>query len=125
MKRLWLSALAVVSLVIVNAPLSVRAQSADSIRDFVHVADIVEANLRAAHSSIGQAVLNVASGRQTSVLVLLALLKQIRPDMLPPEFQPPRPGDILHSAGDTTETQCILRFKPAVCLEDGICQMLG
>src|SRR5207245_4253856 len=38
MKKIWLSALAVVSLVMVSAPLSVRAQSADSIRDFVHVA---------------------------------------------------------------------------------------
>ena len=38
MRRVWLSTLAVVSLVMVSAPLSVRAQSADSIRDFVHVA---------------------------------------------------------------------------------------
>jgi acetyl esterase/lipase len=39
MKRLWLFALAVLTLFFVSAPLSVRAQSADPIRDFVHVAD--------------------------------------------------------------------------------------
>ena len=38
MKRLWLSALAVLFFIVVSAPLSVRAQSADSVRDFVHVA---------------------------------------------------------------------------------------
>src|SRR5437879_12022377 len=39
MKRLWLSTLTVLSLIVFSAPLCVRAQSADSIRDSVHVAD--------------------------------------------------------------------------------------
>jgi acetyl esterase/lipase len=39
MKKLWLSAITALSLVALSAPLLVRAQSADSIRDFVHVAN--------------------------------------------------------------------------------------
>src|SRR5437879_4311628 len=39
MKRLWLSTLTVLSLIVFSALLCVRAQSADSIRDSVHVAD--------------------------------------------------------------------------------------
>ncbi len=39
MKRLWLSMLAVLSFLVFRTPLAVRAQSSDSIRDFVHVAD--------------------------------------------------------------------------------------
>src|SRR5215471_12902772 len=38
MKRLWLFGFAVFSLMFVSVPRSVRAQSADSVRDFVHVA---------------------------------------------------------------------------------------
>src|SRR5438309_8513545 len=38
MKIRWLAALAVLFLIVVSAPPSVRAQSADSVRDFVHVA---------------------------------------------------------------------------------------
>src|SRR5690348_681677 len=39
MKRLWIAALSVLSVVFVSSPLSVGAQSADGIRDSVHVAD--------------------------------------------------------------------------------------
>jgi acetyl esterase/lipase len=38
MKRLWISALLVLSVVFVSSPLSVRAQSADTIREAVHIA---------------------------------------------------------------------------------------
>jgi len=39
MKRLWFLTLAVLSFIALGAPLSMRAQSTDSIRDFVRVAD--------------------------------------------------------------------------------------
>ena len=39
MKRLWVPAIAVVFLVVLGTPSLMRAQSADSIRDFIHVSD--------------------------------------------------------------------------------------
>ena len=39
MKRLWLAALTILALVSFGAPYIVRAQSADSTRDFIHVAN--------------------------------------------------------------------------------------
>ena len=39
MKKFWFSILTVLSFILLSAPLSVRGQSPDSIRDFVHVGD--------------------------------------------------------------------------------------
>jgi len=69
-------------------------------RDFVPVDLAVEAMMRAAGSPCNRAV-NVATGRKTSVLDLIAMLSKVigrTPEYLHEE---PRPGDIRHSIGDT------------------------
>ncbi|MGA9856617.1 MAG: NAD-dependent epimerase/dehydratase family protein, partial [Solirubrobacteraceae bacterium] len=62
-------------------------------RDWVDVSDVVRANLLAAGSDLTGPV-NIGHGRETSVLDLIAALRDAAPDrtMPEPQFEPDRPG---------------------------------
>ncbi len=65
-------------------------------RDFVYVGDVAAANLAAIKGGSGR-VLNVSTGRATSVNDLFQLLQQITGSKIKARYCPPRPGDIRHS----------------------------
>jgi len=93
-------------------------------RDFVHVSDVVRAQLLAAESerAVGE-VINVASGRSSSLLDLIAALKAaIGRDAagLQIEHQPPRAGDLRASSADIAKARDLLGFEPRVSLEEGL-----
>src|SRR5450755_1840646 len=69
-------------------------------RDWVDVSDVVRANLLAADSGLTGAV-NIGNGSETSVLELLAALREVsdRP-LAEPEFAPERPGEVRRSCLD-------------------------
>ena len=91
-------------------------------RDFTYVADVVEANMRAAKArdGIGQ-VINFARGERTTLNQLLETLKRItgRTDVQP-EYREPRPGDVRHSLADITRAREFLGYQPQTNLEDGL-----
>ncbi|MFL5310117.1 MAG: SDR family NAD(P)-dependent oxidoreductase [Myxococcales bacterium] len=93
-------------------------------RDFVHVADVVRANLLAATAAEAPGeIVNVASGRSASLLDLIALIRQaIGPQAahLEPEHQPPRAGDLRASSADLTKARKVLGYEPRVALADGV-----
>lgn len=93
-------------------------------RDFIHVDDVVKANLLAAVSPLENRVLNVASGRQTSVLDLLALLRELSPTLPDPVFEPARSGEIRDSVAECQSTAEALGFRAEVRLEDGLAALL-
>jgi nucleoside-diphosphate-sugar epimerase len=80
-------------------------------RDFVHVGDVVRANLLACEraEAIGQTY-NVASGCSVSLLELVTALNHALDTHFTPEFQPARSGDIRHSAGDNRRITTQLGF---------------
>ncbi len=90
-------------------------------RDFVHVSDIARANLAASEreQAVGQ-VLNVASGQRVSLLDLVDMLSELGGTRFEPQFQPARPGDILHSAGDPGRLADVLGYKAQMALVDGL-----
>lgn len=95
-------------------------------RDFVHVSDIVQANLLALETDRAdyQAV-NVGTGKATSVKQVMRMLaeglgKQIEPEIVGKY----REGDIRHCVADITRAQTLLGFEPKVSLEQGIPELL-
>ena len=93
-------------------------------RDFVHVSDVVRANLLAAQSERAPGeVINVASGRSSSLLELIALIhRAIGPGAgkLAIELQEPRAGDLRASSADISKARDLLDYEPQVKLSDGL-----
>ena len=97
-------------------------------RDFVHVSDVVRANLLAAASPRAPGeVINVASGKSASLLDLIALLKEaVGPSArgLEPDHQPERAGDLRMSSADLTKASRVLEYAPLVALPQGIAMLV-
>jgi UDP-glucose 4-epimerase len=88
-------------------------------RDFVFVEDAVDAFLRAADD--GESVLlNIGSGRETSVLELYDMLASITGCPLRPEFVAPKAGEVARSVLDPGKARTTLRWEPWTSLEQGL-----
>lgn len=103
-------------------------------RDFVNVADVVQANLLAMGADLKSKaqslkppfeVLNVATGHQTSLLELLDTLETIAGNKVPRSFSPARAGDIRHSAADISEIRNTLDYQSQVGLKSGLKTLLS
>jgi UDP-glucose 4-epimerase len=90
-------------------------------RDFIHVNDVVTANLLAAETpnASGQ-VINICSGMETRIIDLLNILVQIKNADLQPKFTAKRPGDITRSIGDPQKARELLGFNQSVDLIHGL-----
>lgn len=90
-------------------------------RDFIYVADVAEANLRALTRPLtGHHGLNIACGQETSIKQLHGLLCAIlcrRPD---PVFRPRRRGDIARSCADPNQAEATLGFRARHTLAEGL-----
>ncbi|MCA3720446.1 NAD-dependent epimerase/dehydratase family protein [Phenylobacterium sp.] len=95
-------------------------------RDFVFVDDVVEALLSAAAREKGEAaeVLNVCTGRETTVLDLAARLARLTGKTMPVAHAPARAGDIRRSSGDPARLEAILGRRPGTDLSAGLAQLV-
>jgi len=95
-------------------------------RDWVDVADVVRANLRAAELDLTGPV-NIGHGQETSVLDLLAALQDASGAAEPmrPEFEPERPGEVRRSCLDVGRARRELGWEPTVALRDGLRTILA
>jgi nucleoside-diphosphate-sugar epimerase len=91
-------------------------------RDFTYISNVVDGNLRAAETvqGVGQ-VINVATGRRTTLNELLDALKKItgRTDA-EAEYREQRVGDVRHSLADITRARDFLGYEPKTGLEEGL-----
>ena len=91
-------------------------------RDFTYVANVVDANVRAAETTggVGQ-VINVANGGRVTLNELLDRLKQIMGKAeVEAEYREPRVGDVRHSLADITRAREFLGYEPLVGLDEGL-----
>jgi nucleoside-diphosphate-sugar epimerase len=91
-------------------------------RDFTYVANVVDANLRAAETTrgVGQ-VVNVANGQRITLNELLGVLKRILGrETTEAEYREARVGDVRHSLADITLAREYLGYEPKVGLEEGL-----
>jgi UDP-glucose 4-epimerase len=90
-------------------------------RDFTYVDNVVEANLAAASAEVrAGSVYNVAAGEPHSLLDLVGELGDVIGERLKVRYQPPRPGDIVHSSADITLALNELDWKPHVRFAAGL-----
>jgi UDP-glucose 4-epimerase len=94
-------------------------------RDWVDVSDVVRANLIAAGSEVTGAV-NIGHGRETSVLDLLAALRDVsdRGPLAEPEFARERPGEVRRSCLDVAKAKLDLGWEAEVDLREGLRRIL-
>jgi len=89
-------------------------------RDFVYVADVVQANLNAMTANASGRVFNIATGVQVSIKEMLAHLNEILGTKIVPKLAARQPGDILHSVADISEAKKALRFHPETPFHEGL-----
>lgn len=90
-------------------------------RDFTYIANVVDANLRAA--AVPEAsgrVFNIASGRAITVNRMLALVGELLGKSAEADYTDPRPGDIRDSLADISAARDVLGYDPEVSFEDGM-----
>lgn len=94
-------------------------------RDFVYVADVIDANLRAMFGDYrGFRVYNVGAGRQTSLKQLLSQIQKLTGSPVEPEYAEARSGDIRDSVADIALIQRELGYMPSRSLSEGLSLLL-
>jgi len=91
-------------------------------RDFTYIANVVDANMRAAQTTKGVGeIINVANGRRITLNELLDTLRTITGNTdLSARYETERVGDVRHSLADITRARALLGYEPQVGLEDGL-----
>ncbi len=96
-------------------------------RDFVHVSDIVQANLLALERPEAvYEVFNIGTGRALSVCdVALALIDELKVKVQPEVVGGFRAGDIRHCVADIGKARRLLGYEPRVKFEDGLKELVA
>jgi UDP-glucose 4-epimerase len=90
-------------------------------RDYVYVADIVEAMLAAGGSSV-VGTFNVGTGVETTVLELGGMISEACGRPFEPEIAPPRPGEVQRIAIDSSLAERELGWTARTALPDGLAE---
>jgi UDP-glucose 4-epimerase len=90
-------------------------------RDFVYVADVVQANLLAARrENVSGAVINIGTGNSITINGLWRSIAKITGVRTEVKKAAPRTGDIRQSVADISRAQNLLVFDPHYSLEEGL-----
>jgi len=94
-------------------------------RDFTFVANVIEANIRAAVTKdISGEIFNVACGSATSVLSIVDAVNAILGKNIKPVFKPKRQGDVRKTLADVTKLKRKLGIKTFIEFEKGLKRVL-
>lgn len=96
-------------------------------RDFVHVSDVVNANLLAAACSqpLSGSVINIGTGVRTDLLTVLDRMAEAMGRQARPEFCPSRAGDVRDSVASIDRARRVLGYEPRLDFAAGIRRMLA
>lgn len=95
-------------------------------RDFVPVAEVVQAFLRAADAGSHAAghVFNVALGERVTLLEVIEMIGQAAGFESTPVFAPRRAGDVDHSCADLSKSRSVLGFAPTTTLAPALARFV-
>jgi UDP-glucose 4-epimerase len=109
-----------VTAIAAREPIEVYGDGAQ-VRDFTYVSNVVDANLVAADApGVGGEVLNVATGRATSVDQLANTIGVALGQDVRREHRPERAGDVRDSWANVTRARERLGWEPRIGLEEGL-----
>lgn len=100
-----------------NQPVVIHGDGRQT-RDFIHVSDVVEANIKSMDDGVPNGAYNIGSGKNTSVLDLAKMLE------LNYSFGERRTADAANTLADISETKRFLKWGPKVELADGLSQLI-
>ncbi|MFC7134054.1 MULTISPECIES: NAD-dependent epimerase/dehydratase family protein [Salinibaculum] len=106
-----------------DEPLPIHGDGTQT-RDFVHVDDVVRANLRAAETSHVGRAFNVGTGEETTVEGLARTVVDVVGADSELVHADGRPGDIDRSVADLTAATRDLDFRPRTTLADGLATLV-
>ena len=93
-------------------------------RDFVNVADVAQANLRAARAREVSGAFNIGSGTRVTINELVRLIEGASGISPAVRRAPPREGDVRDSLADISAARSALEFQPTVDLATGLAEYL-
>jgi UDP-glucose 4-epimerase len=95
-------------------------------RDYIFVSDTIEAALALYGCPAARGrVVNIGSGKEISMLDLLAAIERILGRPIAFEHHPARPGDVRRHLADTSLLQTLTGFAPRVGLEEGLARTVA
>jgi UDP-glucose 4-epimerase len=109
-----------------GGPLVVHG-SGHQTRDFIHVLDIATAVLAALDAPAGRvagAVIQIGTGRETSLLELAEILFGVAGGRVAIEHRPATPGDVERNYSDIVRARNDLAWVPQIELRDGLVETL-
>jgi UDP-glucose 4-epimerase len=90
-------------------------------RDFLYVADLVDAIFLADKASTPGEVFQIASGRETSLKALLDTMKKVLPDVaFDIRYEPARAGEISRNYASVEKARRMIGYDPQTRLDDGL-----
>ena len=94
----------------------------DQTRDFISVADVVQANIKASETRGLSGAFNIASGTRITINDLVARLSDLVPGQHRVKYGPERPGDVRDSLADISAAKKAFGFEPSVTMADGLAE---
>jgi len=118
---------AIFSSCILNNNMPIIFEDGMQTRDFIHIKDIVKANLMAMENRAADyGVFNVGTERPMSIMEMARILiKNLKKDLEPKVLYSYRPGDIRHCYSDCSKIRNQLGFKASIKFEDGIMDLVN
>jgi UDP-glucose 4-epimerase len=91
----------------------------EQIRDFVHVYDVIQANILSLNKAKNE-IINISSGEATSINELFKIMKEEINYKKTPIYQQKRPGDLEVSVLSNEKAKEILNWQPSFNLKKGV-----
>lgn len=104
-------------------PMTVHGDGSQT-RDFVHVSDVVQANLLAATSDCAGTAYNVGTGQEITIAALAETVSSLAGGIEITHVEG-RPGDVPRSRADITRAREELGFEPTVDLREGLAGLMA
>ncbi|HEU5171500.1 MAG TPA: NAD-dependent epimerase/dehydratase family protein [Gemmatimonadales bacterium] len=119
-----------VSRVLGGRPMTVFGDGSQT-RDYVFVRDVARANVLASScplapaDGIDAAAINIATGRERTVLEVADAVMGVMQARVPREFAPARPGELLRSTLDVSKAARVLGWRPEHSFESGLTDLVA